>query len=561
MSHFPVNSMTWSLAPAAEAALEKAQQQWVAEQRVRRIWQHDASVWTSSDEAKWLGWLAITTQQLEKLELYQRLTEEVRSAGFTHAVLLGMGGSSLCPEVLRLSFGKNHASPDLHVLDSTDPARVLAIESQIDLERTLFIVASKSGSTLEPNVFKQYFFERTGRNGSQFIAITDPGSQMEKVAQRDGFRKIFHGVPEIGGRFSALSDFGIVPAAVMGIDVSRFLHAADVMAQACKLDSNPALQLGLILGTQAVAGRNKLTVIASPGIFDLGAWLEQLVAESTGKDGKAIIPVDREPLGAIETYGQDRVFAYLRLESAPDEEQDRMVDDFARAGHPVVLIYVRDVHDLGQEFFRWEFATAVAGAILGINPFNQPDVEASKIETKKLTSEFEATGSLPSETPSFVDDGIKVFNAAGGSTLQQALQSLLGSLKAGDYFAQLAYIEMNAVTEEILTAIRTQVRDHKHVATCVGFGPRFLHSTGQAYKGGPDTGVFLQITADDAQDLAVPGQTYSFSVVKAAQARGDLNVLLDRGRRALRIHLGKDVEAGLRKVAAAIDAALGAALK
>jgi transaldolase/glucose-6-phosphate isomerase len=390
------------------------------------------------------------------------------------------------------------------------------------------------------------------------VAITDPGSHMQKVAEGDGFRKIFFGLPSIGGRFSALSDFGLIPAAVMGIDVARFLAPAQTMVKACKLpgSDNPGLQLGVLLGTLAKRGRDKVTLIASPGIHDLGAWLEQLIAESTGKDGKALIPLDREPVGGPGVYGSDRVFVYERLEAGFDPAQDRAVEALAAAGHPVVTIPVNDAYDLGQEFFRWEFATAVAGAILGINPFNQPDVEASKIATKKLTSEYEASGSLPAETPAIVEDGIRVFGATAQKNLLEALRSHLGSIQAGDYFALLAYIQMTEQHEAVLTQIRQRVRDAKHSATCVGFGPRFLHSTGQAYKGGPNSGVFLQITADDAQDLPIPNQKFTFGIVKAAQARGDYAVLAERGRRALRIHLGKDVDEGITKLASLIDRAL-----
>lgn len=525
---------------------------------VSRIWAKDATLWTGSDEAKWLGWLSIAGEQLADVSRCEQIAHEVTAVGFTDVVLLGMGGSSLCPEVLRLSFGRMPGAPEFHVLDSTDPAQALAVESKIDLARTLFIVASKSGSTLEPNVFYQYFFERTRRAGARFIAITDPGSGMQAVAERDGFRRIFFGKADIGGRFSALSDFGMIPAAVMGIDAARLLRGADAMAKECTapVDGNESARLGILLGTLARRGRDKLTLIVSPQIHDLGAWLEQLIAESTGKNGKAIIPVDREPLGPPEVYGDDRVFLYERLESAPDVAQDRAVEALAAAGHPVITIALRDVYDLGREFFRWEFVTAVAGAMLGVNPFDQPDVEASKIATRKLTDEFNATGTLPAEAPAFVEDGVKVFGATEASRLDAALRARIRTLNPGDYFALLAYIEMNPAHEAALQAMRTRVRDTMRVATCVGFGPRFLHSTGQAYKGGPHTGVFLQITADDARDLAVPGQKYSFGVVKAAQARGDLTVLEERGRRVLRVHLGGGVGAGLATLASALERAL-----
>ncbi len=552
-----MNSLTYELPPDLTQAVADNLRAWESSDRVARIWAGDASVWTGTDEAQWLGWLRITAEQVAQKQRFEQYSAEVKAAGFTHALLLGMGGSSLCPEVLRLSFGLNAGFPDLHVLDSTDPAQVAATEKKIDLARTLFIVSSKSGSTLEPNVFKQYFFERAGRDGSKFVAITDPGSHMQKVAEQDGFRHIFFGLPSIGGRFSALSDFGVIPAAAMGIDTGRFLTAADAMAKACTAPKdNPGLTLGVLLGTLARAGRDKLTIVASPGVHDLGAWLEQLVAESTGKDGKAIIPVDREPLGLPSVYGNDRLFVYERLTSAPDPEQDRAMDALAAAGHPVIRIAMGDAYDLGREFFRWEFATAVAGAILEINPFNQPDVEASKIATKKLTNEFEASGSLPAEAPAFEEDGIKVFGQIAGTTLADSLRGHLNSIKASDYFALLAYIEMTPAHEAALTAMRQRVRDAKRVATCLGFGPRFLHSTGQAYKGGPNTGVFLQITSDDARDLPVPGQKYTFGIVKAAQARGDLTVLHERGRRALRIHLSADVDDGLAKLASALERAL-----
>jgi transaldolase/glucose-6-phosphate isomerase len=484
-----------------------------------------------------------------------------------------MGGSSLCPEVLRMTFGKASGYPDLHVLDSTDPAQIKATEEKVDLGSTICIVSSKSGSTLEPNIYKQYFFDRVKAKvgekevGSRFIAITDPGSKMQRVAEKDKFRKIFMGVPSIGGRYSALSNFGMVPAAVMGMDVSKFLKNTEQMVEACGENTdavtNPGVILGTILGLAANQGRDKVTIVTSQGIFDLGAWLEQLLAESTGKSGKGIIPVDRERLGKPDTYGSDRVFAYLRLESDPDKEQSAAIDALAKAGHPVVRIVLPDVYSLGQEFFRWEIATAVAGSLIGINAFNQPDVEASKAETRKLTSEYESTGKLPPESPFFTGDGCKLYadlkNAAalkGGATLAGFLKKHLERIGAGDYFAVLGYITMNEAHEEALQTIRLAVRDNKKVATVLGFGPRFLHSTGQAYKGGPNSGVFLQITCDDAVDILVPGQKYTFGVVKAAQARGDFAVLAERGRRALRVHLGKDVAAGLATLTDAVKEAL-----
>jgi transaldolase/glucose-6-phosphate isomerase len=572
-----VDRQTFALPQDAKAAVEASLIDWQQHSKVPRLWGLDASLWTASDESRWLGWLGVTDDQLSHLESLKQLSADIESSGFTHALLLGMGGSSLCPEVLRLTFGVIDGSPELHVLDSTDPAQIRSVEARLDLARTLFIVSSKSGGTLEPNIFKQYFYERVKalvgepEVGRRFIAITDPGSHLQGVAERDGFRRIFFGVPAIGGRYSALSAFGIVPAAIMGLDLPRFLSATGEMVHACgptvPAADNPGVVLGAVLGALAGRGRDKVTLVTSPGIGDLGAWLEQLLAESTGKLGKGLIPIDGEPLGPPAVYGGDRVFVYLRLESAADAVQDEAVDALERAGHPVARIAVEEPFNLGEEFFRWEFATAVAGSIIGINPFNQPDVEASKIATKRLTEEYERTGVLPAEEPLVQADGITLFaDAANGAALKQAAGSdrspggyvtaLVNRLTDGDYFALLAYIEMNQAHAASLRAIRGLVRDARRVATCVGFGPRFLHSTGQAYKGGPNSGVFLQITCDDAIDLPVPGQTYTFGIVKAAQARGDFEVLAERGRRALRVHLGPDVGRGLRQLEEAIRHAL-----
>jgi transaldolase/glucose-6-phosphate isomerase len=568
-----VNRQTYTLPEKLATDVNASLQDWKKNGKVKRLWQKDASLWTGTDEDKWLGWLDITEQQLEDIDKLKEIAADIKKAGFKNALLLGMGGSSLCPEVLRMTFGKAAGFPDLHVLDSTDPAQIKSIEESVDLASTICIVSSKSGSTLEPNIYKQYFFDRIKAKvgekevGRCFIAITDPGSKMQRVAEKDKFRKIFMGVPSIGGRYSALSNFGMVPGAVMGIDIAKFLKNTKQMVDACGEDSdaatNPGVVLGTILGIAANQGRDKITIVTSPGIFDLGAWLEQLIAESTGKSGKGIIPVDRERLAKPDVYGSDRVFAYLRLESEPDKEQSAAVDALAKAGHPVVRIVLPDIYSLGQEFFRWEIATAVAGSLIGINAFNQPDVEASKTETRKLTSEYETTGKLPSESPFFTGDGTKLYadlkNTAalkGGGTLAGFLKKHLARIGAGDYFAVLGYITMNETHEEALQSIRLAVRDNKKVATVLGFGPRFLHSTGQAYKGGPNSGVFLQITCDDAVDILVPGQKYTFGVVKSAQARGDFAVLAERGRRALRVHLGKDVAAGLATLADAVNQAL-----
>ncbi len=541
--------------------VDQALAEWKSLGNSGRLWAGDASVWTGKDEGQWLGWLGIIEDQLAHIQRLDELAAEVQKEQPSHVLLLGMGGSSLCPEVLKMTFGKISGFPEVHVLDSTVPAQVRTLEHKVDLQNTWFIVSSKSGSTLEPNIFKEHFFKRvqeatqTEDVGNRFIAITDPGSQLERVARNDRFRHIFYGVPTIGGRYSALSHFGTVPAALMGVDVHRLLDRANEMAVSCSrsvpAEENPGVTLGTMLGVLASNGRDKVTLISSAAIADLGAWLEQLLAESTGKEGKGLIPVDREPLGSPEAYGDDRVFVSMRLDG--DASDDPALEALERAGHPVIRIPLSDAYDLGREFFRWEMATAVAGSILGIHPFDQPDVEASKVATRELTSAFEQTGSLPPQEPIFREGGIELYTddpnaealASGmgsGRSLRQYLEAHVGRLGPGDYFGILAYVEMNTEHEEALQNLRVQIRDRYRSATCVGFGPRFLHSTGQAYKGGPNSGVFLQITCDDPEDVPVPGRRYGFSTVKAAQAGGDFQVLAERGRRVLRVHVGSQLE-------------------
>jgi len=568
---------TVSIPPAIRADVDAALDDWQARGSSRRLWARDAGLWTGGDEHAWLGWLDITEAQETHVDDLRRAAAEVRADGFTAALLLGMGGSSLCPDVLRETFGRQDAFPDLHVLDSTDPAQIARTVDALDLARTLVIVSSKSGSTLEPDILFEYVFERIAQAvgvaeaPGRFVAITDPGSALQELAERRGFRRVFLGRPSIGGRYSALSDFGLAPAAFMGVDVARLLDRANDMVQSCAAcvpaRDNPGVVIGILLGTLAKHGRNKVTIVASPAIAAVGAWLEQLLAESTGKQGKGLIPVDGEDVGPPGTYGNDRVFAYLRLESSPDAEQDRAIDALDAAGHAVVRIGLVDPYDLGQEFFRWEMATAVAGAVIGIHPFDQPDVEASKIETRRLTTAYEASGALPAEEPFLVAGGFRFFadpvNAraieaamAGDRSPSSCLRAHLSRLAAGDYLALLAYLDRRRDYEARLQTIRHRVRERTRAATCVGFGPRFLHSTGQAYKGGPNSGVFLQITCEDAADVPVPGRRYSFGTVKAAQAQGDFAVLAGRGRRALRVHLGPDVTTGLEELTRTVDAAL-----
>ena len=536
--------------------------EWRNEEKIGRVWEKDASVWTNDDEAKWLGWLDSVGAESGKVREYKDFAEDAKE--FEAVVLLGMGGSSLCPEVLAETFGKKQ----FHILDSTVPAQIKTLENKLNLEKTLFVVASKSGSTLEPNTFYQYFHklvsEKVGAEnaGKQFAAITDPGSKLEKIAKENNFRKIFYGDPAIGGRYSALSPFGMAAGAAMGLDVEEFLQNAEEMVEACKHENpaeNPGAVLGMILGVCQTNGRDKLTIFTSPEIYDAGAWLEQLLAESTGKQGKSIIPIDLEDIAKPEDYTADRVFAYLKLKGTKDDSLDEKVALLRDSGMPVVEIVLEDKMNLGQEFFRWEFATAVAGAIMDINPFNQPDVEAAKIEAKKLTEEYEKKGELPKEEPFFTKDGIELFTGEeyaeslekfveGEKTLEKYLAAHLAHLEEDDYFATLAYIERDAENIELIQKMREKVFGEKLVATTVGFGPRFLHSTGQAYKGGANNGVFLQITSEDAEDFDVPKQKYTFGIVKAAQARGDFQVLLDRERRALRVHLGADVQKNLKHI-------------
>ncbi len=574
-----LNPQAAALPPSFRDAVAKCIEEWTRGAKIRRLWAGDETLWTASGESAWLGWLTVVEEQLADPSHLTAFAADVRGR-FSDALLLGMGGSSLCPEVLRMTFGTVADFPELHVLDSTDPAQAKALEDAVDIERTLFLVASKSGSTLEPSIFMSYYFDRLAARvgkreaAKRFVAITDPGSKLEAEAKRLGFRKILHGVPSIGGRYSALSNFGMAAAAAMGVDVVDFLRRARRMARACSPHvrgaANPGLELGAVLGVGASCGRDKITFLASPGVCGLGAWLEQLLAESTGKQGKGLIPVDREPPGEPEAYGADRIFVSLRLASDPDAGQDAAVARLEAAGHPVVRIGLRSRMDLGQEFFRWELATAVAGAVIGVNPFDQPDVEASKTATRALTDAYEAQGSLPAESPLAAGSGLALFAAAdyaallaamaGGTAPEDLIRAHLDTLGEGDYAAFLAYVPMTAAHEKILSEMRRLVRDAKRAATCLGFGPRFLHSTGQAYKGGPDSGVFLQITCDDAVDLDVPGRKFTFGTVKAAQARGDFKVLTDRRRRALRVHLGADVAAGLGMLQKIVAGALQAPL-
>jgi transaldolase / glucose-6-phosphate isomerase len=548
--------------------------EWRAHGNVRRLWRHDKSLWTSSDEDRWLGWLDSAEDAV--IADYTAFANEVKQESFHDAVLLGMGGSSLGPEVLATTFGQQSGWPRLRILDSTVPAQIKAVESDLDVGRTLFIVSSKSGGTTEPNILKDYFFAKVaGKAGSdqagrQFIAITDPGSALERHAKEQNFRRVFYGIPSIGGRYSVLSPFGLVPAAIAGLNVGELVDLSRAMIRACGPEvpppENPGAALGILLGAAAARGRDKVTILTSPAIESFGAWAEQLFAESTGKHGKGLIPINGEPVGRPEVYSDDRIFIDLALKGESDPEHDAKLEKLEGAGHPVVRIVQNSRSHIGQEFFRFEVATAAAGAVLGINPFDQPDVEASKIKTRELTSAFETSGKLPQETPVCSEKSMAVYtDEANAAALRKAgaadtVASWLGAhfarIVSGDYFALLAYLARNEQNTLRLQHLRLALRDRRRVATCLEFGPRFLHSTGQVYKGGPDSGVFLQVTTHDNDDLLIPGHRASFGVVESAQARGDFEVLLERGRRALRVHLNGELATGLSELQAAFDHAL-----
>jgi len=554
-------------------AVDAARQDWRVRGNIRRLWAKDASLWSGGPEAKWLGWLDSAERCAKDAGDFSRVAKEVREAGITDILLIGMGGSSLGPEVIASTFGPRGGFPRVSIIDSTDPDQIRETSAAIEPSTTLFVVSSKSGSTLEPNVLKDHFWDLTQRAvgaervGQHFIAITDPGSSLEALARKEKFRHIFFGDPTIGGRFSVLSPFGLVPAVLGGVDLEQFVARTSEMVRACGPDvppaENPGVQLGLILGAAAAQGRDKLTLFASPELESFGAWVEQLVAESTGKRGKAIIPLEGEPIAAPGAYGADRIFVHVRL-AADDSLADELAA-LAGAGHPVVTLTLDDTGALGQEFFRWEIATAVAGAMMGIDPFDQPDVEASKIKTRALTDAVEKSGALPAETPVFACDGVELYTDAAnvdalrrsgaGDDLASWMRAHFGRLGAGDYAALLGYLPRNAACSAVLQEMRIALRDRYAVATCVGFGPRFLHSTGQAYKGGANNGVVLQITAHE-DDLPVPGRGYGFAVVEAAQARGDFEVLAERGRRALRVHLTQGPERGLAVLRTALERAL-----
>lgn len=537
-------------------AVDRALDDWRVEGKVRRMWHGDASLWTGTDEAGWLGWLHVP----EDAEELTALADDVAKAGFRQVVVLGMGGSALCPEVFTRVFGSSPGRPEMLVLDSIAPAMVKAVSSRIDPARTLFVVSSKSGGTVETNSLFLHFFERVRqavgfhKAGSHFVAITDPKTRLHVRAKAERFRHILFGWPASPGRFSALSSLGMAPAALLGVDVNRLLQGAQMMAHSCAScvppELNPGVRLGVALGALALKGRDKVTLAVAPALAPLGPWLEQLVSESTGKDGKGIVVVEGEPLGAPEVYGDDRAFVQVTPGRGPSPH-DAALAALEKAGHPVLRLHVPEVIDLGGEMYRWQVATAAAGSLLGVNPFSMPDVEAAKVAARSRLDAFEAGGAAE-ETPLLIDNGMSLFADPGltftEKTVAAALAAHLARLQPGDYFAINAFLEDAPATRAPLSALRLAVRDKRKVATMLGYSPRLLHSTGQLHKGGPDTGVFLQVTADDAEDVPIPGQKYTFGALQRAQALGDFDVLTKHGRRVLRVHLGKDVAAGLARL-------------
>ena len=550
-----------------EAAVQERLVALAAADFSERLWAADPTLWKADDDAHQkivanaLGWLSVFEGVRDEVQGLTEFVHELRAEGYRSAVLLGMGGSSLAPEVMRAILGTRPGYLDLHVLDSTDPAAVAAVAAAVDLESTLFVVASKSGGTTETACFHAYFYERLReldgeQAGHHFVAITDEGTSLEQQALDQGFRAVFVNPGDIGGRYSALSFFGMVPAALIGVDVERLLDGVCAMAVACGPDvpaeQNPALRLGAAMGELALRGRDKLTLVFEPPLAPLGAWVEQLVAESTGKEGTGILPVDLEELGPAGAYGDDRVFAAVRLAGAADAGVAGALEALRDAGHPVLEHEIADVRDLGGEFLRWEIAVAAAGHVLGIDAFDQPNVQESKDITKGLLGEYAATGELPAEPPA--DDGRRVVYPVGDEDLPAALREFLAQAAAGDYVALQAYVAPGQAVWDQLQAVRLQLRDGLRVATTLGYGPRYLHSTGQMHKGGPNTGLFLQLLGHDPDDVEIPGQPYSFGTLKRAQARGDLTALRTHGCRAIRVCLGDDVPAGLARLAELIAA-------
>jgi transaldolase/glucose-6-phosphate isomerase len=564
-----VSGSAGSLAAAIAARLAA----WGDERVAERLWARDGSLWAASGKepgevARWLGWLDLPSAMHARVAELDRLAHDVRADGYLRAAVLGMGGSSLAPELFSRVFGDALGGPtqanhgmELRILDSTHPDAVRGFREWAESGRTIFCVSSKSGSTTEPNAFHAAM--STHAPALDFIAITDPATELAELARSQGFRAIIEGPPDVGGRYSALSVFGLVPAALNGVDLEALLSHALAMADACRRPAaeNPGLQLGAAIGEAALAGRDKLTILTSLRLASLGDWIEQLVAESTGKAGRGIIPVVGEPIGDAAAYGPDRQFVFITTADDPDPGWGRLAAELQELGHPGLHLELADPLHVGAEFVRWEVATAAAGMILEIDPFDQPNVQEAKDATRALLDVYRRDGVLPQPPPLVAEPGIAAYADAAALgdtpvTVDGALSALLATARAGDYFAFLAYLPADPATVELLQSLRGFVRDRTGMAATLGFGPRFLHSTGQLHKGGPDTGLFLQITAEPRRDLPIPGWQESFGTLIAAQAAGDLAALQRRGRRVLRLHLA-DPAVGLTRLEAMMHETLG----
>ena len=547
--------------PAVEEALKELRDERVVE----RMWRGDYTAWgPEPDEiADRLGWLNSPQETEEALPEIRALADALRDEGIEHILLLGMGGSSLAPEVFGLALGGGEGYPDLAVLDSTDPEAVLRHADGLDLSRTAFVVSTKSGGTVETFSFFKYFYNRVAevvgeeRAGSHFVAITDPGSGLQDTAEKYGFRAAFLNNPNIGGRYSALSLFGIVPATLVGVDVPRLLDSGKAAARECgpevNVEENPGAWLGAAMGELARnGGRDKLTLLTTPALAPFGPWVEQLIAESTGKDGTGILPVAGEPEGAPDVYGDDRLFVSMKLRG--EEGSGGLVEELRGRGHPVIEIELEDVYDLGGEMFRWEVATAVAGWRLGINPFDQPNVESAKVQARKMVAEYQEKGELPEPEPTIEEDGISVYSSEDATSVDEAVEKFLAQVRPGGYLALQAYLPPSDETTSTLQEARSRLRDRLVVATTLGYGPRFLHSTGQLHKGDGGNGLFVQITADHERDADIPDEagapesSLSFGVLIDAQALGDRQALLDARRRVIRLQLSQDVSGGLDRL-------------
>ena len=514
--------------------------------RTARLLARDSSLWTGEDEGGWLGWLDTVDEQLARLPALKGLSREIGDGAFSDAVLLGMGGSSLAPEVMQAVLGAAPGALRLHVLDSTDPAAVLAVAAAVDLDQTLFNVASKSGGTIEVMSLFAHFWKlvtkaKGNHGGKQFVAITDPGTGLETMARDYGFSQIFSNPPDIGGRYSVLSLFGLVPAALLGVNIAKLLDRAAGMAERCRLSTdirtNPGAYLGAAMGSLAKAGRDKVTVIASPSLATFGLWVEQLLAESTGKEGTGLIPIAQEPVLKPAAYGADRFFVSLKLKGEKNAALDQAVQTLIKAGQPVLRFDLRDHYDLGAEFFRWEFATAVAGHLLAIQPFDQPNVQESKDNTNRVLDTFQSTGRLPRQP---------------NHQPKEVAKALSGLLQPGTYLSVLGYTTPTRPLEAAVGRLRRALMSRYRVATTFGYGPRYLHSTGQLHKGGPSTGVFLELVDRMAPDVPIPGRPFSFGTLANAQASGDLESLRSHHRQAIRVQLGRDPVAVVNAIAAAV---------